>query len=146
SDLHAALGLTQLAKIDHLLDERRRVAAALTSALASCDAVELPGEHRGNWHTWHLYVIRPRLDRLSVARAEFIKSLGALGIGAPVHVIPLHHHPCSQPYLKKGDASPRAEEYYARCISLPIFPDMTDADVRDVADAVTRLAAHFART
>jgi dTDP-4-amino-4,6-dideoxygalactose transaminase len=68
SDLHAALGLTQLAKIDHLLDERRRVAAALTAALSPCDAVELPREYPGNWHTWHLYVIRLRLDRLAVGR------------------------------------------------------------------------------
>jgi dTDP-4-amino-4,6-dideoxygalactose transaminase len=58
----------------------------------------------------------------------------------------VHRHPFFQPYLHKGDAFPRADDYYARCISLPIFPDMTDADVGDVADAVTRLAAHFART
>src|SRR5262249_8078223 len=109
SDLHAALGLTQLAKIDHLLEERRRVAAALTSALASCDAIELPGEYPGNWHTWHLYVIRLRLERLSVGRDEFIKALRAEGIGTSVHFIPVHHHPFFQPYLKKGDAFPRAE-------------------------------------
>jgi dTDP-4-amino-4,6-dideoxygalactose transaminase len=146
SDLHAALGLTQLAKIDHLLDARRRVAAALTAALSACDAVELPREYPGNWHTWHLYVIRLRLDRLAVGRDEFIKALRAEGIGTSVHFIPVHRHPFFQPYLHKGDAFPRADDYYARCISLPIFPDMTDADVGDVADAVTRLAAHFART
>jgi dTDP-4-amino-4,6-dideoxygalactose transaminase len=145
SDLHAALGLTQLAKIDRLLDERRRVAAALTAALASCDALELPREYPGNWHTWHLYVIRLRPERLSVGRDEFIKALRAEGIGSSVHFIPVHHHPFFQPYLQEGDAFPRADNYYSRCISLPIFPDMTDGDVRDVADAVTRLAVHFAR-
>ena len=146
SDLHAALGLTQLAKIDHLLDERRRVASALSAALASCDAVELPREYPGNWHTWHLYVIRLRLERLTVGRDEFIKALRAEGIGTSVHFIPVHRHPFFQPYLKGADSFPRADEYYSRCISLPIFPDMTDPDVRDVADAVTRLAAHFAQS
>jgi dTDP-4-amino-4,6-dideoxygalactose transaminase len=146
SDLHAALGLTQLAKIDRLLEERRRVARALTAALASCDAVELPHELAGNWHTWHLYVIRIRLDRLTVGRDEFIKALRAEGIGSSVHFIPVHRHPFFQPYLKSSDAFPRADEYYSRCISLPIFPDMTDADVRDVADAVTRLAVYYARS
>jgi dTDP-4-amino-4,6-dideoxygalactose transaminase len=146
SDLHAALGLTQLAKIDRLLEERRRVAAALTAALSSCDAVELPREYPGNWHTWHLYVIRLRLDRLSVGRDEFIKALRAEGIGSSVHFIPVHRHPFFRPWLGAGDTFPRADEYYSRCISLPIFPDMTDADVRDVAGAVTRLAAHYARS
>jgi dTDP-4-amino-4,6-dideoxygalactose transaminase len=143
SDLHAALGLTQLAKIDRLLDERRRVAGALTAALQSCDAIELPREYPGNWHTWHLYVIRLRLDRLSVARDEFIKALRAEGIGSSVHFIPVHRHPFFAAYLREGDTFPRADDYYSRCISLPIFPDMTDADVRDVAEAVTRIAQHY---
>jgi perosamine synthetase len=91
-------------------------------------------------------VVRLRLEHLAVGRDEFIKALRAEGIGSSVHFIPVHHHPFFQPYLRKGDAFPRADDFYSRCISLPIFPDMTDADVRDVADAVTRLAAHFART
>lgn len=146
SDMHAALGLTQLAKIDRLLEQRRSVAAALTAALSGCEAVELPSEYPGNWHTWHLYVIRLRLERLSAGRDEFIKALRAENIGTSVHFIPVHRHPFFQPYLKSGDAFPRADDYYARCISLPIFPDMTRDDVRDVADAVTRVAAHFARS
>ena len=145
SDLHAALGLSQLAKIDRLLERRRAVAAALSTALVGCDAVELPREYPGNWHTWHLYVIQLRLDRLSVGRDEFIQALRAERIGTSVHFIPVHHHPFFQPYLRDGDAYPRADAYYARCISLPIFPEMSDADVRDVADAVTRVAAHYAR-
>ena len=145
SDMHAALGLTQLAKIDRLLEGRRAVADALTSALAGCDAVELPREYPGNWHTWHLYVIRLRLERLTIGRDEFIQALRAENIGTSVHFIPVHRHPFFQPYLHGGDTFPCADDYYARCISLPIFPDMSSDDVRDVADAVTRLAAHFAR-
>ena len=146
SDMHAALGLTQLAKIDRLLERRREVAAALTSALSGCDAVELPREYPGHWHTWHLYVIRLRLERLTIGRDEFIQALRAENIGTSVHFIPVHHHPFFQPYLHGGDAFPRADDYYARCISLPIFPDMSSDDVRDVAEAVTRLSAHFARS
>jgi dTDP-4-amino-4,6-dideoxygalactose transaminase len=146
SDLHAALGLTQLAKIDRLLEQRRTVAHALTDALSPCDAVELPREYPGNWHTWHLYVIRLRLDHLTIERDEFIAALRAERIGTSVHFIPVHRHPFFQSYLRDDDAFPRADEYYARCISLPIFPDMSAADVRDVAAAVTRVAAHYART
>ena len=146
SDVHAALGLTQLSKIDRLLERRRAVADELSAALSDCDAVELPREYPGNWHTWHLYVVRLRLDRLSVGRDEFIRALRAENIGSSVHFIPVHKHPFFQPYLRAGDAFPRADDYYARCISLPLFPDMTHDDVRDVATAVARVAAHYART
>ena len=143
SDLHAALGLAQLARIDDLLEERRRVAAALTEALADCDAIELPGERAGNWHTWHLYVIRLRAGALTIDRDTFIKALRAENIGSSVHFIPIHRHPFSQAWLPTGAAFPNADDYYARCVSLPIFPDMTDGDVRDVAEAVHRIAGHY---
>lgn len=143
SDLHAALGLTQLAKIDRLLDRRRAVADLLSRSLGGCAAVELPKEYPGNWHTWHLYVIRLALDSLRIDRDEFIKALRAENIGTSVHFIPIYRHPFFRPYLNDGHSFPRSDDYYARCISLPIFPDMTDDDVRDVAAAVVRVADHF---
>jgi dTDP-4-amino-4,6-dideoxygalactose transaminase len=143
SDLHAALGLTQLAKIDALLERRRTVADALSGALADCAAVELPMERAGNWHTWHLYVIRLRPQALRIERDEFIQALRAENIGTSVHFIPIYRHPFFAPFARPGQSFPHSDDYYARCISLPIFPDMTDGDVRDVAAAVTRIADHF---
>ncbi len=143
SDLHAALGLTQLAKIDALLERRRHVADGLARALAGASAIELPREHPGNWHTWHLYVIRLRKDALRIDRDEFIKALRAENVGTSVHFIPIYRHPFFRPYLRDGQSFPVSDDYYDRCISLPIFPDMTDDDVRDVAEAVTRIAEHF---
>lgn len=143
SDLHAALGLAQLAKIDALLDRRRAVADGLTRALSGCDAVELPSELAGNWHTWHLYVMRVRPELLRIDRDEFIKALRAENVGTSVHFIPIYRHPFFAPYLRSGVTFPASDDYYARCISLPIFPDMTDDDVRDVGEAVLRIAEHF---
>jgi len=143
SDLHAALGLAQLARIHDLLEQRRRVAAALTAELSACDAIELPGERAGNWHTWHLYVIRLRTQALTIDRDAFIKALRAENIGSSVHFIPVHRHPFAKAFVPEGATFPVADDYYARCVSLPIFPDMTDADVRDVAEAVFRITEHF---
>jgi len=143
SDLHAALGLSQLSKIDALLERRRAVADGLSRALGGCAAVELPREYPGNWHTWHLYVIRIRPERLRIGRDEFIQALRAENVGTSVHFIPIYRHPFFAPYARAGQSFPVSDDYYARCISLPIFPDMTDLDVRDVADAVTRIADHF---
>jgi dTDP-4-amino-4,6-dideoxygalactose transaminase len=143
SDLHAALGLAQLAKIDDLLERRRTVADSLTRALSACPALELPREYPGHWHTWHLYVIRLRLEALRIGRDEFIQALRAENIGTSVHFIPIYRHPFFRPFRGEADTFPRSDDYYARCISLPIFPDMTDNDVRDVAEAVVRIAEHF---
>lgn len=143
SDLHAALGLAQLSRIDGLLERRRIIAAALADALADCDAIELPRERAGNWHTWHLYVIRLRTEALRIGRDEFIKALRAENIGSSVHFIPVHRHPFFRPYLPRDASFPVCDDYYSRCISLPIFPDMSADDVRNVADAVTRIAAYY---
>ncbi len=143
SDLNAALGLAQLTKIDTMLERRRAVAAAMSKALEGCDAVELPREREGNWHTWHLYVVRLRPGALRVGRNEFIRALREENIGTSVHFIPVYRHPFFAAYGGDASAFPRSESYYASCISLPIFPDMTADDVRDVAQAVTRLAAYY---
>ncbi len=143
SDLHAALGLAQLERIDDLLERRRAIADALSAGLAGCEAVELPHERAGNWHTWHLYVIQLRPGALRINRADFIRALRAENIGTSVHFIPVHHHPFFFPY-RPGDLNlPVSDDYFSRCISLPIFPDMTGEDVRDVTDAVTRIARHY---
>ncbi len=143
SDVHAALGLAQLARIDGLLERRREIAAALSAALGDCDAVELPLERPGNWHTWHLYVIQLRPGALRIGRDEFIAALRAENVGSSVHFIPIHRHPFFRPYLPRDARFPVSDDYYSRCVSLPIFPDMTAGDVRDVAEAVTRIADHF---
>ncbi|HEU4364694.1 MAG TPA: DegT/DnrJ/EryC1/StrS family aminotransferase [Candidatus Krumholzibacteria bacterium] len=143
SDLHAALGLAQLARIDDLLARRRAIAGALSAALAPCDAIELPRERPGNWHTWHLYVIQLRTAALRIGRDEFIKALRAENVGSSVHFIPVHRHPFFRPYLPRDASFPVSDDYYSRCVSLPIFPDMTADDVRDVADAVTRITAFY---
>jgi len=143
SDVHAALGLTQLAKIDALLEKRRAAAAALTRALAGCAAIELPRERAGNWHTWHLYVIRLKLEALRIGRDEFIQALRAENIGSSVHFIPIHHHPFFRDYLGDAPGLAHSDDYYLRCVSLPIFPDMTADDVRDVAESVQRIADYF---
>jgi dTDP-4-amino-4,6-dideoxygalactose transaminase len=143
SDLHAALGLAQLARIDDLLARRRNIAAQLTAALGGCDAIELPRERPGNWHTWHLYVIQLKTEALRIGRDEFIKALRADNIGTSVHFIPIHHHPFYRPYLAQDARYPVSDDYYSRCISLPIFPDMSADDVRDTAEAVSRIAPHI---
>jgi dTDP-4-amino-4,6-dideoxygalactose transaminase len=143
SDLQAALGVSQLARIDALLERRRTVAAMLIDGIGEHECFELPSERPGNWHTWHLFVLRLRLDRLRIDRDAFIQALAAEGVSSSVHFIPIYRHPFFSSYLTDGASFPVCDDYYSRCISLPLFPDMTEGDVEDVVTALHKIAAWY---
>ena len=85
-------------------------------------------------HAWHLYVVRLKLDHLTIDRARVIERLGQAGIGASVHFIPLHLHPHYQRrYGYKPGDFPVAESIFQRSISLPMWPGMRDEQVNRVA-------------
>lgn len=92
-------------------------------------------------HAWHLYVIQLDLEKLTIDRAGFIEALKALNVGTSVHFIPLHMQPYYRnSYGYKPDDFPRARQVYERAVSLPLYPRMTEDDVRYVIRAVTEVA------
>jgi dTDP-4-amino-4,6-dideoxygalactose transaminase len=143
NDLQAALGVSQMSKIKRLNERRRELSASLRQKLSGASWLELPREREGNWHTWHLFIILLRLDRLAIGRDDFIRALASEGIGSSVHFIPVHHHPFFAPYLDEKRAFPVCEDYFERCISLPLYPDMSDEDVADVVTALERIATYY---
>lgn len=140
TDLQAALGLVQLRKCDVMREARHRIAERYSQAFSSVDGLETPTVAPGRETSWHLYVLRLHLGKLQIDRNQFIEALAERGIGTSVHFIPLHLHPYYQETFgyRPGDF-PAAESEYARCISLPIFPAMRDADVAQVVEAVTEV-------
>jgi len=98
----------------------------------------------GVTHAWHLYPIALELERLRIDRGQFIQELRAENIGTSVHFIPIHRHPHFRDTLGVVPESfPVAEDAYARALSLPLFPRMSEQDVHDVCEAVRRIAAHY---
>ncbi|UCG50952.1 MAG: DegT/DnrJ/EryC1/StrS family aminotransferase [Candidatus Latescibacterota bacterium] len=146
SDVLSALGLSQLRKVDELTARRTKVARWFIERLADSAYFELPRIRPGNQHTWHLFVIRLRLERLKIDRDTFTKALGAENIGCSVHFIPVYKHPFFRSYIDETDTYPVCEEYFSRCVSLPIFPSMREEDVDDVVTAMNRIAAYYERT
>jgi dTDP-4-amino-4,6-dideoxygalactose transaminase len=144
SDIQAALGLAQLARLDERNAHRAALARRLTDALKGCEAIELPATRPEVEHAWHLYTIRLREGALAIDRDRFIAELEARGIGTSVHFIPLHLHPYYREHAG-ACAFPVAESAYERLISLPLYPRMTDADADRVADAVADVARRHAR-
>ena len=137
TDVAAAMGIHQLAKSDAFWERRTEIGRMYTTAFASLEAVCTPSVPVGVDHSWHLYILLLNLEMLKIDRSRFIQELKALNIGSSVHFIPLHLHPFYQrTYGYRPGDFPHAEWVYQRCISLPIYPGMTDQDVADVVEAV----------
>ena len=140
TDVQAALGSSQLAKLGAFIARRQAIAARYHEALADLTAVELPTERAGVKSGWHLYALRVR-D--AARRRPLFERLRELGLGVQVHYLPVYRHPW---YRANGYADvncPNADDYYAREISLPVFPRMTDAEqdsaIERIRQAVTEL-------
>jgi dTDP-4-amino-4,6-dideoxygalactose transaminase len=146
SDILSALGLSQLGRIDDLLAKRRAVAEKLAERLQGSPYFELPRTGKSNGHTWHLFVILLNLGAMSIDRDRFIRAMTAENIGCSVHFIPIYKHRFYEPLRDRSEGFPNCEAYFSRCVSLPIFPDMSDDDVDDIVSAMNRIAAHYSKS
>ncbi|WP_323155098.1 UDP-4-amino-4,6-dideoxy-N-acetyl-beta-L-altrosamine transaminase [Pseudomonas alvandae] len=138
TDLQAALGLSQLNKLDGFIARRRELAARYDRLLDGLP-LTLPGLQADAESAWHLYVVRLRLEEISLSHRQVFEGLRAAGIGVNLHYIPVH----LQPYYRDlgfapGDY-PQAERYYAEAISLPMFPSLSDEQQDYVAGQLQRL-------
>ena len=140
TDFQCALGISQMTKLDRFIQRRREIAASYNEAFAEVEEIITPVEGDDVRAIYHIYVIQLRTDMLKVGRKEVFEALRAENIGVNVHYLPIHLHPYYQREFgyKKGDY-PKAEKYYERAITLPIFPKMSDEDVRDVIEAVRKV-------
>ncbi len=145
TDLQAALGLVQLSKCDAMFQSRRQIAETYTQAFQSIEAIETPVARPDRESSWHLYVLRLRTDQLRINRSQFIEELAKRGVQASVHFIPLHLQPAYQKVFgyKEGDLPVSEREYY-RCLSLPIYPTMSDAEIQYVILSVGDVVDSFA--
>ena len=146
TDIQAALGLVQLAKCDAMWRRRVAIAERYNQALPSLDAYRIPQVASEIQHAWHLYVILVEPDVLKIHRDQVIEELRQRGIGTAVHFIPLHLHPYYQRvWGYRPGQFPVAESYFERCISLPIYPGMSDGDVDRVVESLKDIASKFRR-
>jgi len=135
TDLQAALGLSQMRRIDEFVTRRHAVARNYDAALAGLP-LTTPWQHPDSYSGLHLYVIRLALKSIRRTHREVFDALRAADIGVNVHYIPVH----TQPYyaalgFRVGDF-PEAERYYAEAISLPMYPGLTEKQQMQVHRAV----------
>jgi dTDP-4-amino-4,6-dideoxygalactose transaminase len=146
TDVQAALGLAQLKKLEWMWEQRKNIAAAYTKGFADSGLIETPVVKSDRVSAWHLYVIRLRLEALTIDRNKFIDELKQQGVSTSVHFIPLHRHPFyRETFGYSGTQFPTSEHEFERILSLPIYPGMSDSDVGQVIDAVNRTALKHKR-
>ena len=136
SEIHCALGLSQLRKLDRFLARRRELADAYDKALKPLAPLVQPiPRAAGCTSGWHLYVVHMDFSSAKMTRATLMRRLLGKGIGTQVHYLPVHR----QPYYRSryGNALlPGADAYYASCLSLPLFPAMSNGEVERVVAAL----------
>lgn len=140
TELQAALGLSQLGRLDAYVARRHELAQRYDRLLAKLP-VTLPFQHADGYSGLHLYVIRLQLDRIGRSHRDVFNALRAAGIGVNLHYIPVH----TQPYyarmgFKAGDF-PEAMRYYAEAISLPMYATLSEAQQDAVVAALQKALA-----
>lgn len=140
TDIQAALGTSQLARLDPFIARRRELAARYNTLLERLP-VTRPWQHPDTNSAWHLYVIRLHRNEIRLSRRQVFDSLRAAGIGVNVHYIPVH----TQPYYRglgfETGMFPEAESYYEDAITLPLFSRMTNDEQDTVVAALEDILA-----
>lgn len=133
TDLQAALGLSQLERLDVFVERRREIARAYDSMLADL-WVTTPYEDPDSYSAMHLYIVRLKRDRINFGQREIFERLRSSGIGVNLHYIPVYRQPTYAAMGFDPAAFPEAEAYYAEAMSLPLFPTLTSAQQAEVVE------------
>jgi len=142
TDIGAALGTSQLDRLEGFLARRRRLATRYLERLSGHESLDVPEIHPEADPAWHYMFVQLRLDRLRVDRRAVYEALRAEGIGVNVHYIPVHEHPFYRERYP-GLSFPVAERAYERLLTLPLHAGMTEADVDDVVAAIDKVTTAY---
>ncbi len=141
TDIAAALGREQLRNFDKIQQARRQAAAWYQEHLGSIDELILPQEPANGAHAWHLYIVKLRSGGES-RRNRVIEELKARGVGTSVHFIPLYLHPYyKKNYRYTARDLPNSFNHYKSAITLPLFVDLTEDEVKYIADCFKAILA-----
>lgn len=135
TDLQAALGVSQLTRLDAFVGRRHEIADRYSSLLSNLP-VTLPWQHPDSYSAYHLYVIRLKLNEIERSHREVFEYMRARDIMVNLHYIPVHTQPYYQKIgFRKGDY-PQAEQYYSEAISIPMHPSLTNEEQDFVAEVL----------
>lgn len=143
TDIQAALGSSQLDKLDIFKARRNEIVLSYDNAFVDVEGVQLQKRVSPRDTCWHLYILQIKLDYFNVDRKEIFNALRAENIGVNVHYIPVYWHPFYRSLGYPRGLCPNTEHLYKQMITLPLFVGMTDQDVDDVISAVKKVLNHY---
>lgn len=133
TDIQAALGLSQMQRLDEFVTKRHAIAMRYEQLLADFPVIT-PWQHADSYTGLHLYVIRLKLEEVSRTHLQVFEALRAAGIAVNLHYVPVYLQPYYTDLGFKPGHCPEAEQYYAEAISLPMYPGLTEAQQVRVVD------------
>ncbi|MEK4698584.1 UDP-4-amino-4,6-dideoxy-N-acetyl-beta-L-altrosamine transaminase [Solibacillus sp. FSL R7-0668] len=128
TDLQAALGISQMKKLDTFIEQRRKIAKIYTKALQGVEGIILPKQLEQTESGWHLYMIQLE----NADRKQVFDTMRAANIGVHVHYIPVYWHPYYQQLGYEKGLCPVAEAWYEKALTLPVHPGLTNTDITRV--------------
>ena len=135
TELQAALGVTQMKRLDRYVSRRHELARRYDSLLAGLP-VTTPWQHEDSYSALHLYVIRLQQDLIGRPHRQVFEQLRESGIGVNLHYIPIHAQPYYQQMGFSSGEFPQAERYYTEAVSLPLFQTLTNEQQDKVVAAL----------
>lgn len=145
TDFQAALLISQLDKLEKFSKRRKEIVQKYNEVFADIPGIVVQKEIPESDTTRHLYIIRIDEQMLNCTRREFFDALSAEGVQCQVHYVPIYWFPDYEQLGYSKGICPNAEKIYRSCMSIPLYPAMTDNDVEDVIKAVKKVAQGFAR-
>lgn len=143
TDIQCALILSQIDKLERFSGRRREIVEQYNEAFSKMPELFVQEEIPESDTTRHLYILRLVPERLRIDRKGFFEALGAENICCNVHYIPVYRHPYYEKLGYKEGLCPNAEKLYNEILSLPLYYALTDQDVADVIEAVTKIVAYY---
>jgi UDP-4-amino-4,6-dideoxy-N-acetyl-beta-L-altrosamine transaminase len=141
TDIQAALGLSQMNRLDDFVAARHAVAKRYNDLLYE-DWLELPWQHPDTYSGLHLYIIRVKKNKLGITHRQLFEKLRNAGILVNLHYIPVYKHPYYETIGYDKQEFPNAEKYYSEAISIPMFATLTEKEQQFVVDVIKKPLGH----
>lgn len=143
TDFQAALITSQMKKLDKFAARRKEIVQAYDKAFSKIPEIIVQKEIPESDTCRHLYIIRLALEKLTCTRREFFDAMSAENVQCQIHYVPVYWFPYYQHLGYQKGLCPNAEKVYEGIMSIPLYPKMTDQDVKDVIRAIKRVTKYY---
>ena len=138
TDIHAALGLSQMQRLDEFVTKRHVIAQQYNKILSDLPVIS-PYQHKDSYSSFHLYVISLKLDEINKTHRQVYEALRSVGIQVNLHYIPVYRQPYYERMGYSAGYCPQAEKYYSEVISVPMYPALKESDLSYIISSLTSI-------